>query len=493
MTPEAVAGASGNTHCFLPRRTDHETTDVRLLAAAFIGASILIGAQQPPVDTILTNGKVITVDDQFSIAQAVAIRGARIVAVGSTQNITRLAGPSTRRIDLRGRSVVPGFIDNHAHFQEEGAYWTLEVPFDGVDTRKQVLEMIRAKAQAAGPGKWVFNLGGWSPDQFADNKKPFTRDELDQVAPNNPVFLQFTRWSRTLNSKAIDSLGLEQRKDPWIMRDPKGRATGVTGVQGRNAIVDAAKFLDAPNGGKANLPMDVIVASQKVMLKDLAKAGLTASGGQCLWEDLYRQFQREGTASMRFFCQRAATDGGRGAGAQEKMIAQLATLRYHDGDEWMTNANYGERFPGGGGGDIILRPRTDSRARAWDAWGRFALAAAKAGIPVQLHSVTAIAIGEQLTQLEKVDKEVNLRPLRWSFIHMEGVTPSQIDRMKKLNMFIAVNPRPIVSGGLLTGSRATRAFDAADAGNPGQRHHVGLRHRRLRSKSVPSVPDLYLR
>ena len=69
-------------------------------------------------------------------------------------------------------------IDNHAHFQEEGAYWTLELRFDGVDSRKQALEMIRAKAKEVGPGKWVFNLGGWSPDQFADDKKPFTRDEL---------------------------------------------------------------------------------------------------------------------------------------------------------------------------------------------------------------------------------------------------------------------------------------------------------------------------
>src|SRR5688572_26298455 len=429
------------------------------LVAGVTVAVLSLSAQQPPVDTILTNGKIITVDDQFSIAQAVAVRGDRIVAVGTNQNITRLAGPSTRRIDLRGRSVVPGLIDNHAHFQEEGAYWTLELRFDGVDTRKQALEMIRAKAQAAGPGKWVFNLGGWSPDQFVDNKKPFTRDELDQVAPNNPVFLQFTRSEQYLNSKAIDAVGLEQRKDAWIMRDAKGRATGVTGVQGRNAIVDAAKFLDAPNGGKANLPMDVIVASQKVMLKDLAKAGLTASGGQCLWEDLYRQFQREGTASMRFFCQRTATGGGRGAGAEEKMVAQLATLRYHDGDEWMTNANYGERFPGGGGGDVIAPgPEPTAAPEVWDAWGRFALAAARAGIPAQLHSVTEIAIGEQLTQLEKVDKEVNLRPLRWSFMHMEGVTPSQIERMKKLNMFIAVNPRPIVSGGLLHRIQGDKGF-----------------------------------
>jgi len=429
------------------------------LVAGVTVAALSLSAQQPAPDIILTNGKIITVDDQFQIAQAVAVRGDRIVAVGTNQNITRLAGPSTRRIDLRGRSVVPGLIDNHAHFQEEGAYWTLELRFDGVDSRKQALEMIRAKAKTAGSGKWVFNLGGWSPDQFADNKKPFTREELDQVSPDNPVFLQFTRSEQYLNSKAIDVLGLEQRKEPWIMRDAKGRATGVTGVAGRNVLFNEAKFLDAPNGGKANLPMDVIVASQKVMLRDLAMAGLTASGGQCLWEDLYRQFQKEGTASMRFFCQKTVAGGGRGAGAQEKMIAQLPMLRFHDGDEWMDNSNYGERFPGGGGGDVIAPgPEPIAAPEVWDAWGRFALAAAKAGIPVQLHSVTEIAIGEQLTQLEKISKEVDLRPLRWSFMHMEGVTPSQIERMKKLNMFIALNPRPVVSGGLLHRIQGDKGF-----------------------------------
>ena len=254
-------------------------------------------------------------------------------------------------------------------------------------------------------------------------------------------------------------LGLETKTEPWIMRDAKGRATGITGVAGRNAIVDAANFLDAPNGGKANLPMDVIVASQKVMLRDLAKAGLTASGGQCTWEDLYRQFQREGTASMRFFCAKTVTTGGRGAGMLDKQIAELATLRYHDGDEWMENSNYGERFPGGGGGDVIAPgPEPIASQEVWDAWGRFALAAAKAGIPVQLHTVTEKAIDAQLDQLEKVHKEVDLRPLRWAFMHMEGVTPPQIERMKKLNMFIALNPRPVVSGGLLHRIQGDKGF-----------------------------------
>src|SRR5262245_59527769 len=98
-----------------------------LVVAGLLGAFMPAGARQASPDIILINGKIITVDDQFSIAQAVAVRGDRIIAVGTNPEITRLAGPATRRMDLRGRSVVPGLIDNHAHFQEEGAYWTLEL------------------------------------------------------------------------------------------------------------------------------------------------------------------------------------------------------------------------------------------------------------------------------------------------------------------------------------------------------------------------------
>ena len=161
---------------------------------------------------------------------------------GPTRTSQRLAGPNTQRIDLRGRSVVPGMIDNHAHFQEEGAYWTLELRFDGVDSRKQALEMIRAKAKATAPGKWVFNLGGWSPDQFTDDKKPFTREELDKVSPDNPVFLQFTRSAQYLNSKAIDVLGSSSARSRGSMRDAKGRATGITGVAGRNVLFDRGRI-----------------------------------------------------------------------------------------------------------------------------------------------------------------------------------------------------------------------------------------------------------
>jgi hypothetical protein len=406
-----------------------------------------------PADTVLTGGKVITVDDRFAIAQAVAVRGDRIVAVGTDQEIDRLVGPRTRRIDLRGRSVMPGFIDNHAHFQEEGAYWMLELRFDGVTSRTQALEMIRAKAQASGPGKWVYNLGGWSPDQFVEDKKLFTRDELDKYSPDNPVFLQASRAETFINSKAIEAVGLEKMNQPWIMRDANGRATGVIGPGGGGTVRDAANFLDAPNGARANLPMEVIRANTIAMLSDLNKAGLTASGGACQFEELHRELKR-----MRFFCFNAAP-GERGPGGVEKQLAAIPTLKYHDGDEWSDRTNWGEGFPGGGGDDLYSATQRPVPPEQWDLFHRFAGTVAKAGITAFLHTQTTEAVEGKITQIEKLQKEgISVRPLRWMLMHMEGVTPPQIERMKKLNMIIGVHPREMTTGGLLHRIHGDKAF-----------------------------------
>src|SRR5581483_11079317 len=190
-----------------------------------------------------------------------AVRGDRIVAVGTNQEINRLAGPNTKRIDLHGRSVVPGMIDNHAHFQEEGEYWTIETRLDGITSRKEALEKLAAVAKSRKPGEWVYTLGGFSPDQFTDDKKPFTREELDKYLPNNPVLLQFTRVETYLNSKAIEAIGLEKRTDPWIKRDASGRATGIVDDPGAGTVRNAAGFLKT-------IPKEIFEQSQMTMLKD---------------------------------------------------------------------------------------------------------------------------------------------------------------------------------------------------------------------------------
>jgi len=196
--------------------------------------AVTLYAQQPAPDLVLTNGKIITVDERFSIAQAVAIRGDRIVATGTNQEIGLLAGPNTRRIDLRGKAAIPGLIDNHMHLLRAAATWAKELRFDGVDSRKQAVEMLRARVKAAAPGDWIYNIGGWAHQQFADDPKPFTREELDQIAPNNPVALQESYYQVFLNSKALAILKIDaDAPDPAefvkgsIARDASGKPTGV--------------------------------------------------------------------------------------------------------------------------------------------------------------------------------------------------------------------------------------------------------------------------
>src|SRR5215217_8525847 len=173
-----------------------------------VGGAALLSAQQPSADVILTNGKIITVDDKFSIAQAVAIRGERIVAVGSNQQIATLASPAARRIDLHGRAVIPGFIDNHMHLLRAGTTWTNEVRFDGVESRKHAVDLIAARARASKPGDWVYTIGGWSVDQFADSRSRFTREELDRIAPNTPVALQESYYRTYLNTRGLEAFGI---------------------------------------------------------------------------------------------------------------------------------------------------------------------------------------------------------------------------------------------------------------------------------------------
>ena len=421
-----------------------------LLVGGLVAVSVSLDGQQVAPDLILSNGKIITVDDQFSIAQAVAVRGDRITAVGTSQQIDRLAGPKTRRIDLQGKAVVPGLIDNHAHFQEEGAYWTLELRLDGVESRKVALDMIRARAKARGPGAWIYTLGGFSPDQFADDSRPFTRDELDKVTPDNPVLLQFTRVETYLNSKAIEAIGLDKMTEPWVRRDGKGRPTGIVEDAGAARVRNAAGFLE-------NLPKDIFEASSMAMLKDLNRSGLTASGGTCDYEDTYRQWQREGRLSMRFFCLQTAAAGAQGAEGVDKVLQQIPALKYFDGDEWMDHVNWGERLYNVV--DNVGDTKPMSPPEAFVQWGRIAREVAKAGISIQIHSTMEWTIEQQLAQVEAVNKEFPVRRLRWAFMHLEGITPPQIERMKRLNMFLAVNPRGVISGESFRRIHGDRAYD----------------------------------
>ena len=107
-------------------------------AAALLAFSAAATAQT--ADLVLVNGKIVTVDDRFSIAQALAIRGQRIVAVGTNADVEKLKGPQTRTMDLAGRTVIPGLIDNHAHWIRAAEHD--ELRFDGITSRAQALKLL---------------------------------------------------------------------------------------------------------------------------------------------------------------------------------------------------------------------------------------------------------------------------------------------------------------------------------------------------------------
>ena len=172
-----------------------------------------IGACDPAkkhltADTVLLGGKILTVDGEFSVAEALAIKDSRIIAVGDNESVSKYAGAATNTIDLQGKTVIPGLIDNHMHFIRAAQRWNLQARIDGINSRAEALAIIARKAASMEPGEWVMVQGGWRENQFADQPGGFTLEELDAVAPDNPLFLQITYQTVYANSLALEAVGV---------------------------------------------------------------------------------------------------------------------------------------------------------------------------------------------------------------------------------------------------------------------------------------------
>ena len=128
-----------------------------LILVAACGAEQPTGAEQESVaaDTVLLGGKILTVDAEFSIAAAVAIKDSRIIAVGDDETVASFVNESTKIIELQGKTVIPGLIDNHMHFIRAAQRWNLQARIDGVTSRARALEIIAEKAASMEPGEWV--------------------------------------------------------------------------------------------------------------------------------------------------------------------------------------------------------------------------------------------------------------------------------------------------------------------------------------------------
>ena len=182
-------------------------------------------------DLILINGKIVTVDEEFSTKEAIAVKDGKVLATGPTNEIKKLKGDATEVIDLEGKTVLPGLYDSHLHMIFTGA--SLQIINLRTPPMKSIADMAKAvseKVKKAEPGEWIVGRG-WDQVKLSDHRNP-TRYDFDKVSPNNPVYLTRTCGHLSVvNSKALEMAGITKNtKDPVggrIVRDEKGEPTGM--------------------------------------------------------------------------------------------------------------------------------------------------------------------------------------------------------------------------------------------------------------------------
>src|SRR4051812_7840132 len=182
-------------------------TRVALVVLLVSTASVLPAAAQAP-DTVLVNGKILTVDGRSSVQEAVAIRDGKIAAVGRSADVRKLAGPATRIVDLGGRTVIPGMIDSHLHAVRAALSFTSEVNWIGAPSLPEALARISAAARSREPGAWLIVAGGWNELQFAERRRP-TQAELEAAAPGSPVYVQLGYGWALLTDAGLAKLAIK--------------------------------------------------------------------------------------------------------------------------------------------------------------------------------------------------------------------------------------------------------------------------------------------
>src|SRR6266550_3615395 len=223
-------------------------------------------------DLILENAKITTLDRAKPEATSLVVKNGRIVGVDDAEAYQR--GPDTKVIDLQGRRVIPGLNDSHMHIIRGGLSYNLELRWDGVPSLADGLRMLKEQAQRTPQGQWVRVVGGWSEFQFAEQRMP-TLDELNQAAPDTPVFVLHLYDRALLNRAALRAVGYtkESPNPPAgeIVRDTAGNPTGIL-IARPNAVILYVTLAKGPK-----LPPEYQVNSSRHFMRELNRLGITSA------------------------------------------------------------------------------------------------------------------------------------------------------------------------------------------------------------------------
>ena len=399
------------------------------------------------VDTILHNAKIAT-NQVPSFVEAVAISGGKISAAGKNEDILRLREPGTQVTDANRRTVIPGLNDSHIHPIRGGLNYNLELRWDGVPSLADALRMLKDQAARTPAPQWVRVVGGWTEFQFAERRMP-TLDEINEAAPDTPVFVLHLYDRALLNRAALQAVGYDKNAPDFpageLQRDSRGNPTGLL-IAKPNANILYATLARGPK-----LSREDQLNSSRLFFRELNRFGLTsaidAGGGFQNYPDDYgvvNELHRNGELSVRL---------------AYNLFTQKPKQELSDFQNWtkITKPGEGDDFyhVNGAGENLVftaadfedfLQPRPDMLPVMESELKAVVRHLVENRWPFRLHTTYNETIERALNVYEEVNREIPFDGLHWFFDHCETITDRNIERVKALGGGIAVQNRMAFQG-----------------------------------------------
>ena len=407
-------------------------------------------AQKEPVsppDLVLHGGKIVTVDDAFSYAEAVAITGDRIQAVGDNASIQALAGPETELVDLKGKTVVPGLADDHFHSVGGGP----GVDLSKARTLADVARAIQERASQSAPGELVITNADWHEAQLKEQRLPLRRD-LDQMAPDNPVVVVRGGHELILNSKALQKWGITAD----TVEPQGGRIGRYPGNELNGELIDnATDLVELPK--RPDLSLEQKVQDRIDAYKKLLSAGVTSVRyGSSSVEDyrLHQEMKRRGELPIRI-SQLLWMPPDTNPEEVEDIVTGWG-IQPNEGDHELRIVGVKLLVDGGFEGALLREPYSEP----WGKGGTFrgvqtmptenyhaiVKTLNELGWRVATHAVGDAAIDLVLDGYEAAHAVTSIVGRRWGIEHAFLPAEDQISRIKKLSLFVSAQHHLYVAG-----------------------------------------------
>ncbi len=398
----------------------------------------------PSADTILTNGRFWTGVAGAAWAEAVAIRGERIIVVGTRAEVARLASPATHTIDLDGKTALPGFIDDHTHFVD-GGFQLLSVDLRDAKTKAEFRRRIAAQARKIGPGRWILG-GDWDHENWPGAPLP-TKELIDTVTPGNPVAVERLDGHMILaNTLALRKAGItKDTPDPpggLIVRDPKtGEPTGVL-KDAASALVE--RVIPEPSDAEYDAALDAALA-------EAARHGVTSVDDITLWNHwaLYRRYRDSGKLTVHVYSRTPLSEWQKQRdfvdrfGRGDEWLRLGGLKAFMDGSLGSTTAYFFQPYNDAPNTSGLMRPDNQPEGKMQDS----IVAADAAGLQCSVHAIGDRANNLLLNYFEKAERVNGPRDRRFRIEHAQHLQASDIPRFANLGVIASMQPYHCIDDG----------------------------------------------